>query len=116
MAQLKIVLNGARDIPLNKLILSQKNVRRIKNGQTIEQLAEDIANRKLIQSLNVRPVPDAEGQETGVFEVPAGGRRLLALQHLAKTKRLAKNAPVVPCIVTTDGSAEEDSLAENVHR
>ena len=115
MAQSKIVLNGARDIPLNKLILSQKNVRRIKNGQTIEQLAEDIANRELIQSLNVRPVLDAEGQETGVFEVPAGGRRLLALQHLAKTKRLAKNAPV-PCIVTTDGSAEEDSLAENVHR
>ncbi len=69
----KIVLNGARDIAFNKLVLSQKNVRRIKSGQTIEQLAEDIANRGLIQSLSVRPVLDGEGQETGIYEVPAGG-------------------------------------------
>jgi ParB family transcriptional regulator, chromosome partitioning protein len=62
----KIVLSSSRDIPFNKLVLSQSNVRRIKNGMSIEELAEDIANRSLIQSLNVRPVVDAEGVETGI--------------------------------------------------
>lgn len=111
----KIALNGSRDIPFNKLVLSQANVRRIKAGVSIEDLAEDIARRGLLQSLSVRPVLDADGQETGTFEVPAGGRRFRALQLLAKAKRLAKNAPV-PCIVKLTGIAEEDSLAENTMR
>src|SRR5262249_4789385 len=34
------------------------------------------AQRTLLQSLNVRAVVDTEGNETGMFEVPAGGRRL----------------------------------------
>ena len=115
MAQQKIVLDGAQTIPLNKLVLSQRNVRRIKNGQTIEQLAEDIAHRKLIQSLFVRPMLDEAGEPTGMYEVPAGGRRFQALQLLVKQKRLPKNAPV-PCIVNADGDAAEDSLAENTMR
>src|SRR3954447_19439449 len=69
----------------------------------------------LHQSLSVRPVRDEQGQETGTFEVPAGGRRFQALQILVKQKRLAKSAPV-PCLVKTDGIAEEDSLAENTMR
>ena len=58
---------------------------------------------------------DEQGQETGTFEVPAGGRRFQALQLLVKQKQLAKTAPV-PCLVKTDGIAEEDSLAENTMR
>ena len=115
----KIKLSPSRDIPFNKLVLSQSNVRRIKAGISIEDLAEDIAHRgKLLQSLYVRPILDAEGQDTGMFEVPAGGRRYRALELLVKQKRLAKTAPI-PCIVGEAGdeiSAEEDSLAENVHR
>ncbi|MYZ47888.1 ParB/RepB/Spo0J family partition protein [Propylenella binzhouense] len=114
----KIVLSASRDIPFNKLILSQSNVRRVKAGVSIEELAEDIARRGLLQGLSVRPVLDGEGQETGMFEVPAGGRRYRALELLVKQKGLAKTAPV-PCVVKTadDGiSAEEDSLAENVRR
>ena len=114
----KIKLSPSRDIPFDKLVLSQSNVRRIKAGISIEDLAEDIARRKLLQSLNVRPVVDTDGQDTGMFEVPAGGRRYRALEFLVKQKRLAKSAPV-PCIVGEAGgeiSAEEDSLAENVHR
>src|SRR3954469_12880619 len=76
----KIVLSASRDIPLNKLVLSQANVRRIKAGVTVEELAEDIARRGLLQSLSVRPVRDGQGQETRTFEVPAGGRRFQALQ------------------------------------
>ena len=116
MAQVqKIVLSSSRDIPFNKLLLSQSNVRRIKAGVSIEELAEDIARRTLLQSITVRPVCDADGNETGIFEIPAGGRRYRALELLVKQKRLAKTAPV-PCVVREGGIAEEDSLAENVQR
>jgi ParB family chromosome partitioning protein len=115
----KISLSSSRDIPFNKLVLSQSNVRRVKAGVSIEDLAADIARRGcLLQSLNVRPVLDADGAETGMFEVPAGGRRFRALQLLIKQKRLAKTAPV-PCVVRDPSTAilaEDDSLAENVQR
>jgi ParB family chromosome partitioning protein len=114
-SQPKISLSVSRDIPFNKLVLSQANVRRIKAGVAIEELAEDIARRTLLQSLTVRPIVDDSGAETGMYEVPAGGRRYRALELLVKKKRLARTAPV-PCIVRTDGLAEEDSLAENVQR
>ncbi len=111
----KITLSASRDSPFNKLVLSQSNVRRVKTGVSIEELAEDNAQRTLLQSLNVRPVLDAEGAETGMFEVPAGGRRYRALELLVKQKRLAKTAPI-PCVVREGGIAEEDSLAENIQR
>ena len=66
----KITLSQCRDIPFNRLVLSQSNVRRIKAGISIEDLAEDIARRSLLQSLNVRPVLDIEGQETGYSKCP----------------------------------------------
>ena len=111
----KIALSSSRDIPFNRLVLSQANVRRIKAGVSIEELAEDIAHRTLLQSLTVRPLLDDEGAETGMFEVPAGGRRFRALELLVKQKRLARNAPF-PCVVRTGGIAEEDCLAENTQR
>ena len=110
-----VVLSRSQDIPFNKLVLSQANVRRVKTGLSIEELAEDIARRGLLQSLSVRPVRDAGGADTGVYEVPAGGRRFRALELLVKQKRMAKTQPV-PCVVREDGIAEEDSLAENVQR
>lgn len=111
----KIKLSPSRDIPFNKLVLSQSNVRRIKAGVSIEQLAESIAQRTLLQSLSVRAVIDADGQETGMYEVPAGGRRYRALELLVNQKRMAKTQPV-PCVVRNDGIAEDDSLAENDER
>jgi ParB family chromosome partitioning protein len=111
----KISLSASRDIPFDKLVLSQSNVRHVKAGVSIDELAADIARRTLLQSLTVRPVLDADGAETGMYEIPAGGRRFRALELLVKQKRLAKNAPI-PCIVRTEGIAEEDSLAENVQR
>ncbi|WP_406736638.1 ParB/RepB/Spo0J family partition protein [Thioclava sp. GXIMD4215] len=114
----KITLSSSRDIPFNKLVLSQSNVRRVKAGISVEELAESIARRGLIQSLHVRPELDAEGQETGLFEVPAGGRRYRALEFLVKQKRLNKTTPV-PCIVSEAGDdilIDEVSLAENIER
>ncbi|OYV60399.1 MAG: DNA-binding protein [Acidocella sp. 21-58-7] len=111
----KITLSASRDIPFDRLVLSQANVRRVKAGVSIEELAADIARRTLLQSITVRPVLDDKGAETGVFEIPAGGRRYRALELLVRQKRLAKTAPI-PCVVRTEGIAEEDSLAENVQR
>ncbi len=117
-ATVKIVLTEVASIPFDKLSLSQANVRRIADGMSIEDLAADIAHRGLLQSLNVRPVLDEAGQETGRYEVPAGGRRYRALEHLVTTGRMAKTVKV-PCIVRAAGSAisaTEDSIAENAMR
>lgn len=118
MASPRLTLSPSRDIPFNKLRLSQANVRRIKANVSIEELAEDIARRGLLQSLNVRPILDDDRNETGRFEVPAGGRRFRALELLVRQKRFPKSGPV-PCIVRdadTEILAEDDSLAENVQR
>ena len=113
----KIKLSPSRDIPFNKLVLSQSNVRRVKAGVSIEQLAESIAQRTLLQSLSVRAVVDADGQETGMFEVPAGGRRYRALELLVKQKRWRRRSQspalsgmaallrTIPSLRMTSGSA-----------
>lgn len=112
----KIALNVGRDIPFHKLVLSQDNVRKTKAGISIEELADDIARRGLLTSLNVRAELDAEGKETGIYRVPAGGRRYRALKLLVDRKQLSKTTGV-PCIVSTGTTLEaEDSLAENVKR
>src|SRR3546814_2148707 len=96
----KIVLSSSRDIPFNKLVLSQSSVRRVKAGVSIEDLAVSIARRGLIQSLSVMPVVDAEGVETGMFEVPAGGRRFRALElrseeHTSELQSLMRSSSAV---------------------
>jgi hypothetical protein len=85
------------------LVLSQANVRRIKAGVSGGHRAPHASSEHDI------------GAETGMFGVPAGGRRYRALELLVKQKRLARAAPI-PCIELTQGLAEEDSLAENVQR
>jgi ParB family chromosome partitioning protein len=112
----KITLNAGRDVPFNKLVLSQQNVRKTKAGVSLEELAEDIAHRGLLTSLNVRAETDADGNETGVYRIPAGGRRYRALELLVAQKKLSKTA-AIPCIVSKGDTLEvEDSLAENVSR
>lgn len=106
-----ISLSQSRNIPFNKLTLSDRNVRRVITGLSVEELAEDIAQRSLLQSLSVRPITGHEG----FYEVQAGGRRYRALERLIMQKRLAVDAPI-PCVVREDGILEEDSLAENVQR
>jgi hypothetical protein len=59
----KIKLSPSRDIPFNKQVSSQSNVRRVKAGVSIEQLAESIAQRTLLQSLSVRVVEASEVPE-----------------------------------------------------
>ncbi|MCB1834416.1 MAG: ParB/RepB/Spo0J family partition protein, partial [Geminicoccaceae bacterium] len=110
-----ITLAASKDIPFDKLVLSQSNVRQVKAGITIEDLARDIERRGLLQGLLVRAVVDDDKKPTGMFEIPAGGRRYRALELLVSRKRLKPDTPV-PCILREGGLAEEDSLAENVQR
>ncbi|MET4203069.1 hypothetical protein ABIA95_005404 [Bradyrhizobium sp. LA8.1] len=70
----KITLSPSRDIPFNKLVLRQSNIRRFKAGISIEKFANSITHRSLLQSLNVWPIVEAVGNETVMFEVPAEGR------------------------------------------
>ena len=83
----KMLLSPSRDIPFNKLVLSQSNVRRIKAGVSVEDLAEDIARRTLLQSLNVRPVLDADGQEK-----TASARRCIRSTSSAPSRHCAMRA------------------------
>ena len=115
MARAKLTFSAPVTIALDCLERSESNVRRVRPAIPIRSLADSIARRGLLQSLSVRPILDDAGAETGRYRVQAGGRRLEALQLLVKEKRLAKNAPI-PCMVKTDGTEEEDSLAENTDR
>ncbi len=113
-----VPLSRSQDIPFNKLILSQSNVRQINAGVSIEDLSLDIGRRGLLTAINVRPVLDAAGAATGKYEIPAGGRRYRALELLVKAKRMPKTA-LVPCVIgdaSAGTSAEDDSMAENTHR
>ena len=114
-AQKKLVLTQPRVIPLDRLERSDRNVRKVKKGLTIDRLADDIDNRGLLENLGARPIFDEAGNETDRYQVTYGGRRLEALQLLVQRKRLALDAPI-PCQVRAEGVAEDDSLSENEQR
>ena len=102
----RIKLSSSRDISFNKLVVSQSNVRQVNAGVSIEQLVESVDQCSLLQGLSVRAVVDADGQETGPLEVPAGGRRYRALKLLNKQRRMAKMQPHLG--VDRDGGIAED--------
>ncbi|OYW52803.1 MAG: hypothetical protein B7Y80_18385 [Hyphomicrobium sp. 32-62-53] len=114
-ARPSIRIHEIRQIPLHQLFVDDANVRTIKNGVTIDMLADDIAFRGLLQSLAVRQLKDDDGQASGRFGVIAGGRRLKALQKLASEKRI-DGSQTIPCILRDGENATDDSLAENVFR
>lgn len=112
---LVVTLLAPTQIPLDKLALSKANVRNVKAGISIDALAQSIARRGLLQSLSVREQLGDDGKPNGFYDVQAGGRRLRALQLLAKQKSIPKDAAIA-CIIRQGGIAEDDSLAENTHR
>lgn len=110
-----VCIHDIRQIPLHQLCVDEANVRTIKNGVSIDMLADDIAFRGLLQSLAVRQLKDDNGLHTARFGVIAGGRRLKALQKLAADKRI-DGSQTIPCIVRDGANPTDDSLAENVFR
>ena len=69
----------------------------------------------LIHNLTVVEQLADNGENSGKYEVVAGGRRLAALQRLAKQKKVPKTF-AVPCHVVDAATATETSLAENIIR
>ena len=101
-------------IPLNKLTRSARNVRK-SGGDSIDDLATSILLRGLIHNLTVVEQQADRGENSGKYEVVAGGRRFAALQRLAKQKKVPKTF-AVPCHVVDPATATETSLAENIIR
>jgi len=114
-----IVFSRARDIPFNRIRVSEDNVRTVDVEAGLDEHTPGIESPEdLIQGLSVRAIFDADGNETGDFETPAGGRRHRSIARLVKAGRFPEDG-LVPCIVKkTDAktSAVDDSLAENTHR
>jgi ParB family chromosome partitioning protein len=102
-----------RNIPLNKLRPSPRNVRRGSDEEADRQLKADIEARGLLQNLVVAPARKPKGSYT----VEAGGRRLRALLSLLAEGKL-EAADEICCFVVEGGGAEasEASLAENFQR
>lgn len=97
------------NIVLSKLTVSDQNVRVVAPDKGAHhRLMASIARQGILQNLVVVP-----GKEDH-FEVIAGGRRLRALQALAKQQAIPADYPV-PCLVkTAPGDITAISLAENV--
>ena len=102
------LLAGFVRIALNKLAISERNIRTDRKAD-LEALAASIKSLGLLQNLSVTR---ADGDR---FTVVAGGRRLAALKSLAKQGAIARDFPV-PCHILDDNAATESSLAEYVQR
>lgn len=114
----KITLNAETfDVPLGKLVLSPRNVRKTYAPEDIEDMAASIRapGRGLLQNLGVTEQLDEAGEPTGSWEVVAGGRRLRALKLLAERKYLPANVPI-PCRKVARDLAIDASLEENERR
>lgn len=114
-----IVFSRSRDIPFNRIRLSDSNVRETDVEAGLDDLTHDIDRREdIVQGINVRAILDADGNETGDFETPAGGRRFRAIARLVEAGRFPADG-LVPCLVkkaNAKTSAVDDSLAENMLR
>ncbi|CAN7481611.1 ParB/RepB/Spo0J family partition protein [Caulobacter sp. LjRoot300] len=105
-----------REIALNKLKASPKNVRRVSHSaQVIEARAASIRYKGLLQPLVVEPEVKAGGEASGYYLVTIGEGRRQALRLLAKRKLLSKAQPV-RCVIDTINDPGEISLDENTSR
>lgn len=103
-------MTDTQTIPLKKLVLCERNVRKTGADEDLGELIASIEAHGLLQSLVVRQA------NRGKFAVVAGGRRLRALHALAEAGKVKLDMPV-KCTVIADGAdATEVSLAENVIR
>jgi ParB family chromosome partitioning protein len=97
-------------VPIGKLALSPRNVRRTDRAADIERLADSIATRGLKQNLVGLP-----NGKAGHYEIHAGGRRLQALQLLVE-RGVMKPTDKVAVLVDEPDQATETSLEENIQR
>lgn len=101
-----------KSIPFDKLEAEDKiNARTTGRDAGVDELADQIAAKGLIEPLIVRPIG------MGLYGVIAGGRRYRAIGKLIAESRWEAAKPV-PCMVRNedDVEARETSLMENVGR
>lgn len=110
-AELSALAQGARDllVPLEKLVLSEANVRRAFQAEGIEELAALLESQGQLQRLAVVAHTD------DTYAVVAGGRRLRAMQRLVAKGKWEASRPV-ECKLFDSERAAEVSLAENSGR
>lgn len=96
-------------VPLDRLVLGDANVRRVRRDDGIAELAALIESQGLLQRLAVVALPD------GFYAVIAGGRRLRSMQLLVAEGRMDA-AQLVECRCFASARAVEISLAENSGR
>lgn len=106
-----IVQAMGRDVlvPLDRLFVSEANVRKVHHEDGLVELAALIEAQGLLQRLSV--VAHADGR----FAVVAGGRRLRAMQILVASGRWPATQPV-ECKLYEEGQAVQVSLTENSGR
>jgi ParB family chromosome partitioning protein len=116
VGRVPIQTGEVREIALNKLKASPKNVRRVgHSAQDIEARAASIRHKGLLQPLVVEPEIKENGEASGCYLVTIGEGRRQALRLLAKRKLLSKAEPV-RCVIDTTNDPGEISLDENTSR
>ena len=98
--------DGRRMAPIELIRRNPDQPRRIFTESEIEELAESIRKRGLLQPILVRPVAGAPGE----FQIVAGERRWRAAQRAGERE--------IPIVVRDldDGEALEIAILENVQR
>lgn len=103
-------------IPLNQLIKSPRNVRKVPHSKdAIEAYAASIAAKGILQNLVVEPEFDEAKAATGRFFVTIGEGRRLA-QCLRVERGEITDDELIPCVIDTVNDPHEISLDENVTR
>jgi ParB family chromosome partitioning protein len=115
----RTVKDASKDIvfvPLSRLKKSPKNVRKVPHTKAdIKAFAASIAALGMLQYPVVEPELGPQGKPTGSYLVNAGEGRRLAQLLRVKRKEIKADEPI-RCILDTEHSATEISLAENAIR
>jgi ParB family transcriptional regulator, chromosome partitioning protein len=101
-----VALKDARQLDIGLIESNRRNPRRTFNDETLDELAQDIKARGILQPLIVRPLEDDRNR----FEIVVGERRFQAAQRIG-----LKNVPVI-IKDFDDQEAEITSLIENIQR
>jgi ParB family chromosome partitioning protein len=115
----RLAKDASKDIvfvPLCRLKKSPKNVRKVPHTKAdIKAFAASIASVGMLQYPVVEPELGPRGKPTGNYLVNAGEGRRLAQLLRVKRKEIKADEPI-RCILDTEHSATEISLAENAIR
>lgn len=104
------IKKGWPTISINKISVSEANVRTLNKTEKIDELSDSIRKYGLLQPVVVyEPTP-------GTFELIVGQRRFLAFKQLAKEDDSYKQIPAVVIPRPDKEKLKIMSLSENIHR